>query len=263
MPAMPARAAEPASTVRAVSNGVVLRSLDGSDEMLLAEFPGPAVGAAIALIDRLAGGAIEAASLPVGEFERLLLRLYVDRFGNDMLLGFACRACRGIAEVAFRVSDLVAAARPRRDAGVAADAERAGWFRIGEAAAGEASFRLPTAGDQAAAAAAPDPYRHVCDACLDAVAKTPPWRARVEHAMAIMAPLLSRTVSGRCPSCGAEVRAWLSISEIVIAELKRAAGRVHDDVDLIARAYHWPEPHILALPEPRRRAYAERIRKAA
>jgi hypothetical protein len=51
------------------------------------------------------------------------------------------------------------------------------------------------------------------------------------------------------------------VANLVIGELKRAAAAVHDEVDLIARAYHWPEPLILSLPQPRRRAYAERIRR--
>jgi hypothetical protein len=53
------------------------------------------------------------------------------------------------------------------------------------------------------------------------------------------------------------------VARVVVAELRRMAGAVHDDVDLIARAYHWTEATILALPQDRRRAYAERIRRGA
>jgi hypothetical protein len=80
--------------------------------------------------------------------------------------------------------------------------------------------------------------------------------------MDTMAPMVSRAIAGECPSCGAAVRAGLAVAPIVVSELKRAAGHVHDEVDLIARAYHWPEAMILALPQDRRRAYAERIRRA-
>jgi hypothetical protein len=77
-----------------------------------------------------------------------------------------------------------------------------------------------------------------------------------------MAPPLSREIAGRCAACGEKVRAEVAVAAVVVSELKRAAGAVHDEVDLIARAYHWPESQILALPQPRRRAYAERIRRA-
>lgn len=77
-----------------------------------------------------------------------------------------------------------------------------------------------------------------------------------------MSPALSREIEGLCPACGAVVKAGLAVTNLVVSELKRAAGAVYDEVDLIARAYHWPEALILSLPPPRRRAYAERIRRA-
>jgi hypothetical protein len=76
-----------------------------------------------------------------------------------------------------------------------------------------------------------------------------------------MAPEISRPLAGICPSCEATVEAPLHVARIVVAELRRAAGAVHDDIDLIARTYHWPEADILALPQDRRRAYVERIRR--
>jgi hypothetical protein len=81
--------------------------------------------------------------------------------------------------------------------------------------------------------------------------------------MAAMAPEVSRPIAGVCPACDAAVQAPLHVARVVVAELRRMAGAVHDDVDLIARAYHWTEATILALPQDRRRAYAERIRRSA
>ena len=80
--------------------------------------------------------------------------------------------------------------------------------------------------------------------------------------MSEMAPEISRPVAGRCPACGRAVRAGFSAVRVVVTELVRAAGSVHDEVDLIAQAYHWPEAAILALPQERRRAYAERIQRS-
>jgi hypothetical protein len=80
--------------------------------------------------------------------------------------------------------------------------------------------------------------------------------------MAAMAPEVSRPLAGACPCCESAVEVPLHVARVVIGELRRAAGSVHDDIDLIARAYHWPEAAILALPQDRRRAYAERIRGA-
>jgi hypothetical protein len=122
---------------------------------------------------------------------------------------------------------------------------------------------LPTAGDQAEVASQANPARHLEERCLDAMARRPPLHGRVLRAMSAMAPEVSRPIAGVCPACDAAVQAPLHVARVVVAELRRMAGAVHDDVDLIARAYHWTEATILALPQDRRRAYAERIRRGA
>ena len=97
---------------------------------------------------------------------------------------------------------------------------------------------------------------------METLTFAPVIRARIERVMAAMAPDVSRPIAGDCPACGATVEAPLHVARVVVGELRRAAAAVHDDVDLIARSYHWPEATILALPQDRRRAYAERIRRA-
>ena len=79
--------------------------------------------------------------------------------------------------------------------------------------------------------------------------------------MAAMAPEISRPVVGRCPACGATVRAGLHLSSLVMAELRRAAEGLHEDVHVLASTYHWHEEAILALPRRRRQDYAMRARR--
>ncbi len=236
---------------------IVLRGADGTDDMLLAEAAESPVEIGIALLSRLGGDALDARNLVVTDFEHLLLQVRAARFGHGMALGFACPHCRAVAEISFSIADFVAADPPRAVPEVRPHPSKAGWFSLAGA-----GFRLPTAGDQAAVAALALPEKRLAELCLDETARRSPHRARVERAMAAMAPLLSRTVAGDCPSCGARVEAQLAVANLVVGELKRAGASVHDEVDLIARAYHWPEALILALPPPRRRAYAERARRA-
>jgi hypothetical protein len=235
---------------------VTLRAPDGTDDILLQEAPGGPVEVALALVGRLAGNG-DWAALTVTDFEVLLMRLRVARFGESLALGFACPHCAARVEVGFRVSDYLAGVQPRAVAGVTPDAARQGWFLLDGA-----GFRLPSAGDQAAVASAKNPARCLAARCLDDTARRPPHHGRVLRAMAAMAPEVSRPVAGICPACAAAVQAPLHVARVVVGEMRRAAGAVHDDVDLIARAYHWPEAAILALPQDRRRAYAERIRRA-
>jgi hypothetical protein len=237
---------------------IALRRPDGLDDMLLRETAGSPIEAGLALIERLAGGAdCDWASLNVTDFEFLLLSARAARFGQQMSLGFACPHCRDLAEVSFRVSDFLDSVKPRTVPGVVPDPVRPGWFTLHGV-----GFRLPTVGDQVAVAVLAQPAQRLAALCLDEPARQMPHRARVERAMAAMAPELSRPIAGACPSCGAAVQAGLSVTSIVVAEMRRAAAEVHDEVDLIARAYHWPQADILSLPEDRRRAYAERIRRA-
>jgi hypothetical protein len=242
--------------LRASGTSVHLKSPDGRDELLLAESSGRAVEVGIALLSRLGGEGFDASALPVTDFETLLLDLRVARFGPTMSLAFTCAQCRAVAEIAFKAADLIEATQPRRPASVADDPARPGWFRVADA-----RFRLPTARDQAEAAAHPHPQRRLAELCLDDAARTPRLRAKVERAMEAMAPLLSREIAGVCPTCEAPVRAFLSVPEIVVHELKRAAAAVYEEIDLIARTYHWPESGILSLPAGRTRAYAELIRR--
>jgi hypothetical protein len=236
---------------------IALRSPSAQDEMQLAEAEGSALETGIALLSNLGGEGFDAGRLQVTDFEMLLLNLRVARLGSALLLGFACPQCRAACEISFAAPDLIEAARPRRPASVMDDSTRPGWFCIASAA-----FRLPTARDQLEVARYPHPERRLAEICLNEAARTLPLRAKVERIMEAMAPLLSREIAGSCPSCAATVRLFLSIPEIVVRELKRAAATVYEEIDLIARAYHWPEPVILSLPSRRRRAYADLLRRS-
>jgi hypothetical protein len=243
-------------TLPASGARIALRDPGGADELLLHESRTHPIETALALLARLGGDQAAWPDLVVTDFEHLLLALRAARFGPRMALGFACPHCRARVEVSFGVADLQYSANPRKPAGVVPDAARPGWYR-----AGEARFRLPTAADLAAAAAARDPASVLAERCLDASARGKPQRARVERLMGQMAPELSRLIAAACPDCGVAVEVALSVPQVVIAELRREAAQLYAEVDLIAGAYHWPEAEILALPQPRRRAYAERIRR--
>jgi hypothetical protein len=239
---------------------VALRAPNGNDDLLLQEVTGGAVDVALALLARLAvdaEGERDWAALTVTDFETLLLAMRAARLGESLTLGFACPACGARVEVDVRIEEYLDGVRPRAAADVIPDPMRAGWFQLNGA-----GFRLPTAGDQAAVARHARPTHLLAERCLDETARHPGHRARVERAMAVMAPEVSRPIMGDCPDCGTAVRVPLHVARVVVGEMRRAAAAVYDEVDLIARAYHWPEAMILALPQDRRRAYATRIRRA-
>ena len=230
---------------------------DGADELAMREMTGSPVARAIVLAERLAGPG-DWGGLTVTDFETLMLAIRTQVWGEEIDLGLTCPGCRSRIEIAFSVDDYTRGPAPRQPAAVTADPDHPGWYLLDEK-----RFRLPTAADQAAVAGRSDAAAALADRCIAGPRPRAPERTRIERAMSAMSPEVSRPIQGRCPDCGTEVEAPLHVTRLVIAEMVRDGAGLHDDVDLIARAYHWPETDILSLPRPRRQAYAERIRQAA
>lgn len=234
-----------------------LRHPNGVDELTLCEAAGSAVSRSITFLSTLSDS-IDWSALTVTDFEVLLLRLRERVLGDACDLGFACPECMARVEVSFRISDFLDGVRSRQPASVEKTPGRPGWFTCEGVA-----FRLPTAGDQVAVEGRPDAPRRLAELCIEAANPPARLRGRIERAMAALAPEVSRPLVGACPECGKLVEAGLHITRLVVSELTREAASLYDEVDLIARAYHWREAEILQLPRRRRRAYADRIRQAA
>jgi hypothetical protein len=77
--------------------------------------------------------------------------------------------------------------------------------------------------------------------------------------MARLAPSLRNPVVGSCPECETDVELDFDAREFCLTELRARAASVLEDVDIIARTYHWAEAEVLGLPSSRRVAYVELI----
>ena len=234
-----------------------LRHPNGADELALCEATGSAVSRSLKLLSRLSDR-LDWDTLTVTDFEVTLLQLRDLVLGQVCDLGFSCPHCRERVEVSFRIADFLDGIVTQQPTGVTPDSGAIGWFRCGGA-----KFRLPTAGDQVAVEGTPNALERLLARCIAPPLPPARQRKRIERAMEAMAPEVSRPLIGTCPGCGETVSTPLHVARLVVAEFVRDAAGLHDDVDLIARAYHWPEADILQLPRRRRRAYAERIRQAA
>lgn len=234
-----------------------LRHPNGADELALCETSGSDVARSLKLLSRLSEDN-DWDTLTVTDFEVALLRLREQVIGQTCDLGFLCPLCRERIEVSFRIADYLESVVAHRPAGVTPDPGTSGWFRLGGA-----RFRLPTVGDQVAVEGTPNALERLLERCFAPPLPPARLRQRIERAMEAMAPEVSRALAGTCPDCGEDVSAPLHIARLVVSEFVRDAESLHDDVDLIARSYHWLEAEILQLPRRRRRAYAERIRQTA
>ncbi len=240
---------------------VALRPMDGADELLVQEADGPPAAVALALLSRLAhrpsGEPFDVASLVVTDFEVLLLRLRARIVGPriDCVLRCPNPGCGERLEIPFEVHEYLRDVRPRRPRDVSSSPVGAEWLRIEGA-----SFRLPTVGDQVAVQGWPDATDRLVRLCIAPPQASGRLRSRVERAMALLAPEVSRPLHGQCPECAQPLQAFFSVADFVVAELRRASAEIYDDVHCIASAYRWTESAILALPRRRRLEYADRAR---
>ena len=242
---------------------VELRQATGEEDMLLLEGGSDVVGTSIALVDRVAwrrdGEPLDAAALLVPDLEALLLEMRRQWFGDVVSSRGRCpvEECGTVTDVTFRISEYLAHHRARLPGNVEAVPETE-WFQF---TGSSLQFRLVTAGDLEAAVRAAQPERELTRRTIRAESARE-W-ARAQRAMEVMAPSLSGEIEGRCPECGAAARFWFDAQSYVQREMRYEAEFLYQDVHLLARAYHWSEEKILALPSGRRVQYAEMVMRGA
>ncbi|MGW3268688.1 T4 family baseplate hub assembly chaperone [Streptomyces sp. NPDC001056] len=202
---------------------------------------------------------LDAAALPVvplGEREHDLLALRRALFGERMQVRLDCHACGADMEFELDAGEFARSLdRPGRPVVQLAED---GWDIV---------FRLPAAADLTAAACAADPRTALLARCLVSAAHdgTPraadalpaPVQRRIAEAVEAADPGADVTLNVGCPECGAPTRAELDIASYLWTELDAWARDVLLDVHLLATAYGWSEPEILALSPLRRRYYLE------
>lgn len=154
----------------------------------------------------------------------------------------------------------------REDCGEKLDLEvdlasfRSDW-RIGEVPFEGGRLRLPRPEDLVALGTAPpERLAHIL------FEGTPPdregWEVDAEEALSAADPLGDVELRASCPACGADVSVPLELETFLLRELERETTRLMDEIHVLAFAYHWTEPDIMALPEARRRQYLTRIQEA-
>ncbi|MFE7107890.1 hypothetical protein ACFU98_22695 [Streptomyces sp. NPDC057575] len=210
------------------------------------------------------GGDSEALlSLPVGAREADLFALRRALFGERMQVRVDCSACGADMEFDLDAGEFARSLRPPGQR--VAHLDEDGW---------DVAFRVPTVADLTAAARHPDAAlsadgarrallaRCVVSAVHDgetvSVDALPvSVQRRIAEAAEAVDPAADVTLNINCPECSAATRAELDIASYLWTELDAWARDVLLDVHLLATAYGWSEPEILALSPMRRRYYLE------
>jgi len=234
--------------------------------------------------------------LAAGDRERLLFAIYGSSVGPRIEAIGSCGGCGASLEVDLEVAELVGpragtdgdlrhtlpagrrAPTSSRDASAVAPAGvvTAAVEEIEIEAGGRrwrVQLRVPNGGDLEHTAVARDDGQEPADALLarlvvdvatgdggaaDRAAWWPLLRGPLDEALARLDPQAQATVALACPDCGAVTDAVLDASTFVVPALVHAPG-LTDEVHRLARAYHWSEAEILALPVARRRRYLELV----
>jgi hypothetical protein len=205
--------------------------------------------------------------LTIGDRERLLLGLYGLSFGPLVDTILNCPNCAEIVELSLDLDFVLT-----RSAGSSHASEHS--LTIGPLTL---RFRLPTGADHERAAQialtdpgrAADTLRAACvisltDGTVEISAERMPdaLEAALEEALRRLDPAAEIAIAADCPACGATVGGTLDALSVLTSQLG-PPGAVLGDVDRIARAYHWSEAAILALPTARRRRYLALLDRAA
>jgi hypothetical protein len=227
---------------------VEIRPPGGAEELLLWEARKLDRAFALDLVRRLATAAAPD-ELSVHDFEALLLHLRRLVLGDEIVADAFC-GCAERVDVSFSIAAFLAHRAPRRPRRVAATGE-AGWFSL---AGIDAMFRLPTVGDQLAVAREADPVAALAGRCVRGAAT-----ARLDRAMATMAPPLSGPIEGLCPHCGRTIQLGFDVPPFVLRELRVQALPICEHVHLLASHYQWSEEKILSLPTVRRQHYVDLV----
>jgi len=188
---------------------------------------------------------------PLGLRNAALLRLRLATFGSSLRAYLDCPGCGARLEFELDATTLLAT-----PAGGAAPVEVKGL-----------AFRPPTSRDLAAILDEELPERaalRLLRRCLidtnertdDAVLE--PLLDRVEAALEQADPWADVTLDFRCETCGHAWAAPFDITGFLWEEIDAYAGRLLDEVHLLARAHGWSEGAILGLSESRRAAYLKR-----
>jgi hypothetical protein len=254
---------------------VRFRAPDGNDDLAIVEAAGTAVERALAVLPRLAEVIEQVdrpkpsdtqefwAALTVTDFEIALLGLRRFLFGDTVSCLFrdSSHPCGERMELEFSITAFLEDICPTVQRGVERATDDPRWFRLTGPTDERLRFRLPSVEDQLAVIDEPHAESLLARRCIDTGKPRARTVARVEHVMEAMAPLVSRPLTGKCPECGEPVTVSLHVARFVMDELQRSAAGTHEQIDAIAAAYHWNEGDILAMPERRRRAYAEMIER--
>jgi hypothetical protein len=201
------------------------------------------------------------AALPLGQRDARLLTLRAATFGERLNSLVPCPQCGERLELAFNIHDIRAGTA--LEDGIAPDHPLS--LTVDDYAL---TFRLPNSLDLAALATTMNPTaRHLLDRCLLTATHAgtptrdlpPPVVQALTAAMSAADPQADVQLALTCPACHHPWQATFDILAYFWSEIHTWAQRTLREIHLLASAYGWREPDILALTPLRRAMYLQML----
>jgi len=200
---------------------------------------------------------------PLGQRDRLLIRLREATFGPRLELKADCPHCGDMLEFEIETADLIVPAPSPRKAA-----------RLRRLDIGGRRLRLrPLNGVDVAAALQAQTWEAARDVilwrcCSDrdtGLAANPAQlledeKAAVAERLEQLDPQADLTLDVACITCGESWKPLLDVADVFWREITARAGLILGDIHDLARAFHWTETEILALSPTRRQTYLALIR---
>ncbi len=194
------------------------------------------------------------ADLTLGVRNAALMKLHHDCFGSHLLAWFDCDACGERMEFELDAAQLPPAQAQMIDV-IEVDGHR---------------FECPTSRHLAKLAnGVGDPEsgaQQLLHDCAESADSLPVDEREinellraVEAVVEDVDPWASIALDVCCPACGRQDEADFDIGHYLWNKIEQQARRLLDDIHMLAQAYGWTEPDILAISETRRAAYLARV----
>ena len=195
--------------------------------------------------------------LTTGDRERLVLAVCARLLGPEADLVVPCPACRDLCEVPVHFADIIALRPSTLDDHCTLEASDGTWTARICPPTGHDLETVSTGGAGAERQLLANCLSELCDPAGQKVAREnlpQECEAQLAEALAALDPLAECRIGIDCPHCAARFDTLLDGFTL----LRTAIGdsnSLYGDIYRMARAYHWSEADILALPLRQRRHY--------
>ena len=199
----------------------------------------------------------ELVRLPLGQRDRLLLEVRQRTFGDVLEAHTECPACKERLEFSLSCAEMLA--------NTPIEAVKAQPVTIEGT---QFELRCPDSRDAAEAAACVDvetASARLLERCVKPNGETVflgdkisgSQRAVIAAALAALDPAAEILLDLSCPVCSYGCQPLFDINQVLWTEIRGRARRLLQEVDALARVYHWRETEILGMSEARRAWYLE------